>query len=108
MLQDVLNLLGFSEDDIDTVERLKVIIASVQQRLLLLIGGTEVPDKLSYIVTEVSVARYNRIGSEGISSHSVEGESVSFIEDDFAPYMTDIEAYLTSISGGTKGVVRFI
>lgn len=108
MLQDVLNLLGFSEDDIDTVERLKVIIASVQQRLLLLIGGTEVPDKLSYIVTEVSIARYNRIGSEGVSSHSVEGESMTYIEDDFAPYMTEIEAYLTSISGGTKGVVRFL
>jgi len=108
MLQDVLNLLGFSEDDIDTVERLKVIIASVQQRLLLLIGGTEVPDKLSYIVTEVSVARYNRIGSEGVSSHSVEGESMTYIEDDFAPYKTEIEAYLTSESGGTKGVVRFI
>lgn len=108
MLQDILNLLGLSSEDAETVERLRVIIASVQQRLLLLIGGTEVPDKLSYIVTEVSIARYNRIGSEGISSHSVEGESMTYIEDDFAPYKTDIEAYLTSISGGTKGVVRFL
>ena len=108
MLQDVLNLLGLSSEDAETVGRLTVIIASVQQRLLLLIGGTEVPAKLSYIVTEVSVARYNRIGSEGVSSHSVEGESMTFIEDDFAPYKTDIEAYLTSESGGTKGVVRFI
>ena len=108
MLQDVLNLLGLSSEDAETVGRLTVIIASVQQRLLLLIGGTEVPNKLSYIVTEVSVARYNRIGSEGVSSHSVEGESMTFIEDDFAPYKTDIEAYLTSESGGTKGVVRFL
>ena len=108
MLNDVLNLLGLSSEDGEAVGRLTVIIASVQQRLLLLIGGTEVPAKLSYIVTEVSVARYNRIGSEGVSSHSVEGESMTFIEDDFAPYKTDIEAYLTSESGGTKGVVRFI
>ena len=32
---------------------------------------------------DVSVIRFNKIGSEGLSSHTVEGESLSFAEDDF-------------------------
>ena len=50
-------------------------------------------EELSYIITEIAVVRYNRIGSEGLSSHSVEGESQSWSDTDFAPYQEEIDAY---------------
>ena len=46
----------------------------------------EIPDKLSYIIVEVVVKRFNKLGSEGLSSQSVEGLSMSFDLDDFAVY----------------------
>ena len=50
------------------------ILDSTQSRLKVLLGGVEPESDLEYIVIEVSIARYNRIGSEGLSTHTVEGE----------------------------------
>lgn len=79
-----------------------------EQRLKVLISSDEVPQELSYIVIEVSVARFNRIGSEGLSSHNVEGEQMTWSNDDFKPYAKDIEAYLKNKTNSTQGRVRFI
>ena len=68
----------------------------------------DVPDDLKYIVTDVSIMRFNRIGSEGLSSHSVEGESLSFASNDFEPYLDDIQSYLNAQKEATKGKVRFL
>lgn len=64
------------------------------QRLLNRLGMEEVPDELGYILVETTVKRWNRTGSEGASSHNVEGESVSYEADDFAAYEADISRYL--------------
>lgn len=57
---------------------------------------------------DVVIKRFNRIGSEGLASHTVEGESQVFAEDDFAEYEDDIQAYLDSLENATKGKVRFL
>lgn len=109
MLDQVKMLLGITDGDLD--ELLEQIIEMTTQRLLILLGGAEeVPEKLSYIVTDTAVRRYNRIGSEGLSSHTVEGETMSWPDDDFAPFEDDIQAYLDTLDdpGTTKGRVRFL
>jgi len=63
---------------------------------------------MDYIILEVSVIRYNRIGSEGLSAHSVEGESLSWSDNDFSGYMDDIRAYLDSLAEVKKGKVKFL
>lgn len=62
----------------------------------------------AHILVDVSVIRFNKIGSEGLSSHTVEGESLSFAEDDFANYRTDIQAYLDTQKDAVRGKVRFL
>jgi hypothetical protein len=52
--------------------------------------------------------RFNRIGSEGYSSHSVEGESVSISDNDFAGFMPEIQAWLDMQKESSRGKVRFI
>lgn len=90
-------------------ERLSAISKLVTARLCFKLGGLEdVPDELSYIVDEVSIARFNRIGSEGLSSHSVEGESMAWGDDDFAPYEEDLQEWLNRQEGTKRGKVRFI
>lgn len=100
-------LLGIPDDSRDAL--LTTIVSAVQARLLLLLGGaSEVPEGLAYIVPEVAVIRYNRIGSEGMSSHSVEGETVAYADNDFAGYMGEIEAYLDEQQTTKRGRVRFM
>ena len=74
-----------------------------------MLGGVETtPAELEYIIVEVAIIRFNRIGSEGISSHSVEGESQTFTDNDFKSYSNDIQAYLERQKNGTRGRLRFI
>lgn len=110
MLEKLIILLGFSEDDVtpDLEEKLELILDSVQARLKNLLGGLEIPDSMEYIVIEVAISRFNRIGSENMTSHSVAGESTTYIENDFDPYMDEIQAFLNSQEGHSIGKVRFI
>lgn len=106
MLESLKLLLGISENDRD--ELLKVLIALATQRLKNKLGGIEPPYELEYIIIDVVIVKYNRIGSEGISSHSVEGESLTFTDDDFAKFDKDIQDYLNSQKDSKSGKVRFL
>ena len=109
MLKNLKVLLGFTDDDANRDALLTLINEQASARLCLLLGGlSELPESLEYIVTEVSVARFNRIGSEGMTSHSVEGESLTFVEDDFAAFAEDIKAYLNAQTANKAGKVRFL
>ena len=105
ILENVKELLG-NPKNID--DKLNVIIELTQKRLGNLLSVKEVPEELEYIVVEVSVIRFTRIGSEGVSSHSVEGESMSFNDDDFDSYDKDIRSWLNNQSDLKKGRVRFL
>jgi hypothetical protein len=94
MLEQVLILLGISDPTEEVTSLLNTIISMTSQRLQLRLGVSAVPSELEYIVVEVSIVRFNRIGSERLSSHNVEGESMSWNnEDDFKPYLSEINAW---------------
>jgi hypothetical protein len=107
MLEQIKQLLGL-ENDSSRDDLLATIINLATARLKLLIGGIEPPEELEHIIIELAVARFNKIGSEGLSSHSVEGESLSFAENDFTPFMSEIQAFLDGQKENTRGKVRFI
>lgn len=106
MLNDLKIMLGIDDTDID--DKLRLIIANVTARLKLLLGGIEPPEDMNHIILEVSIIRFNRIGSEGMSSHSVEGESTSYADDDFNGFTDEIQAFLDMQKNSTRGKVRFI
>ena len=71
----------------------------------------EVPGELDYIIEEIVIRRYNRIGTEGMKSESVEGHRVDFyeLEKDFTPYEDIIDGYADEEQGNAKrGRVLFI
>lgn len=106
MVSDMMALLGL-KDDLQK-ELIEIIDKITRQRLAVLLGVDEVPENLEYIVTEVAVSRFNRVGSEGASSHSVDGESLAFLDDDFKPFEKEIAAYQSRTGGGQYGAVRFL
>lgn len=108
---DVLSLLSLSSLDDALLARISTIVSGVVSALSLRLGGRAVPEALAYVVRDVSLARYNRLGSEGASSHGVEGETMQWNRgDDFAPYTADIAAWgaLADEPAGAGGVVRFL
>lgn len=108
MLDKLKLLLGINANDATRDELLNLMLDMAQNRLLLIIGEEILPASLGHIVVDVALARYNRIGSEGLTSHTVEGETQTFTDDDFASYDDDIQAYMVSKGGDTPGRVRFI
>ena len=91
--QDYLKLIDSDttiEDKLDIIEKL------TNQRLAVLLGVdgvNNIPDKFSYITSAVVAARYVRIGNEGVSKYSQDGLDLSFPDDDFKTYMTEINGF---------------
>lgn len=84
-----------------TDQQLTVIYNIVEKRILirLLAHGIDVkavPKELDYILDELIIRRFNRIGSEGMESEktdSYSGGSVKYIKDDMAEFESDFKAY---------------
>ena len=75
--------------------QVEAIYNAIAERLLIRLDETEIPLSLEYVVDEATIRRFNRIGSEGMKSESVEGHSVTYIDgDELAPYESAIVAYL--------------
>ena len=90
LLNRIKVLLGVSENDALVSE----IIELTKEKILNYINKTELPNELEFVLIELSIQRYNRIGSEGIASESVDGKSVSY-EDDFETYKHYLDEYMT-------------
>lgn len=104
VIDNVKSLLGLSEES----EQLKTIISLTESRLKALLDVDVVPEALEYIETEVAIRRFNRIGSEGASAHSVEGESWTFSDNDFDAFADDIQAWRFKQKNQSRGKVRFL
>lgn len=106
MLDNLKMMLGI--DDAEQDVKLNLILSNTKSRLKLLLGGIEPPEEMNHIVLDVAIMRFNRIGSEGLASHSVEGESLTFSEHDFDGFANEIQAWLASQKENKRGKVRFL
>lgn len=88
--QRIKTLLDIKDDLQDGT--LDIIISNVSSHLKALLGK-DVPEKLNFIIEEISIRRFNRLGTEGMRSESVEGHNITFydLKDEFEPYMDVIE-----------------
>lgn len=108
MLSQLKTMLDISPDNTGLDAKLNILLENTTARLRNRLGGIEPPEDLEYIIVEVAIKRFNRIGSEGFSSQSVEGESLSFNGDDFEEFNEDIAEYLSKNSESGKGKLRFL
>ena len=79
LLNRIKVLLGIN--DYDNAELINEIIELTKSKILNYIDKTELPKELEFVLVELSIQRYNRIGSEGISSESIDGKSISYEAD---------------------------
>lgn len=110
MLSNLIILLGLDESELDDAmkAKLNLIISGATARLKLLLGGAEPPEEMNHIILDVSAARFNRIGSEGLTGHTVEGESLSFTDNDFSQFSDEIQAWLEQQTESKRGKLVFL
>lgn len=110
---NVKTVLGIQDSLQDDV--LDVLISNVSSHLLGLLKKVNkdisvIPSEINYIVEEITIRRYNRIGTEGAKSESVEGHTISFydLKDEFVPYQDIIDDYKDGSEDSAKrGKVTF-
>ena len=103
MLENIKMLLGISPLDTDLDNKLTLLINNTIARLKRKLGGIEPPEDMDDIILEVVIKRFNRIGSEGVSSHTVEGESVTYTDKDFDEFSGEIQSFLDDQKGSSRG-----
>jgi len=81
-IKTVLDIEDTLQDDV-----LDIFIDNVTSHLRIKLEK-DVPPELNFIIEEIVIRRYNRIGTEGMKSESVEGHGIDFYEldKDFTPY----------------------
>lgn len=98
ILKDVKTLIGIDDDLQDDV--LNVLIDGTINHLTIMLDINELPNELDFIVKDVTVKRYNRLGSEGYQYERVENHSINYSElDDFEPYKKILERYMEKSDG---------
>ncbi len=113
IVSKIKTLLGV--DDTIQDEALSIIVTNVGKHLLIRLKRVDkdievVPEELDFVVEEISIRRYNLLGSEGMKSESVEGHSINFldIQDYFIPYEGIIDDYREPNYSSGRGKVMFI
>lgn len=107
LLSTVKLYLGFNDTLQDAL--IQQIIEDVTQRVNNYVGETSLPTELEWIVKELTIIRYNRIGSEGFKSETEEGKSLSLRDDPFLDFVPELDKYLESKNQPAgRGRVKFL
>ena len=99
-------MLGITDDSRD--ELLAEIARLVAMPVLLHIKQNEVPGELEWIVVELAVARYNKIGAEGYTEEKSDNIQNKYEENTFNKYVPFLNEWIERNSEPTtEPKVRF-
>lgn len=107
MLDKIKRHLGITDSLQDDL--INDLIEDAQSHFLAISGADTVESKYDYIIKDVVILRYNRKGSEGMKTETVDGYSVTYETDDFKKYAWIFERdFGEDGSYREKGKVRFV
>ena len=108
MIERIKRLVGIRDTEQDEV--IEDIVELVSAHILSYIGSTTLPRPLNFIVVELSVRRYQRLGSEGMMSEETEGHRISFydLDKEMDPYLDILDEYRDENGKGRGGEVLFL
>lgn len=92
-----LDIKDNSKDDL-----LMILMNNAVSTVRIYLGVDELPEEMEFVAEELTVARYRKIGSEGISTEKVEELSTTFSIDDLNRYKGILNVYKDNHSLGGK------
>lgn len=84
-----LGITNYEQDDL-----LMILLNDAINYMTVYIGIDDIPTKLEFIAEEVTVKRYRRLGSEGISNEKIDVLSTTYNTDDFSEYKSIMDIYI--------------
>lgn len=104
-LQRIQNILNVDEKNLPILTELMNIQTDILMEKL---GSIPIPPALTFVVVETTIARYRRVGAEGITDKQVDTISNSYLDDLFEPYEGIISKYIDYPEDVSKRFVRMI
>lgn len=83
------NVLNVEEQNMSLLTELTQIQAELLAEKL----GKDIPENLTFIVVETTIARYRKVGAEGMSTKKIDVISNTYSDDLFEPYEDIIARY---------------
>ena len=91
-LDNIKVILSLTEDDTRD-ELLTVLCMNAINTINVYLGVSVLPDELSFVVDELVVARYRRLGAEGIDTEKIDVLSTKYTADNLKPYYALLDEY---------------
>src|SRR5699024_8418214 len=83
------NVLNVEEQNMPLLTELTQIQAELLAEKL----GKDIPENLTFIIVETTIARYRKVGAEGMSTKKIDVISNTYSDDLFEPYEDIIARY---------------
>ena len=91
-LDNIKVILSLTEDDTQD-ELLSVLCMNAVNSIDVYLGVSELPNELSFVVDELVVARYRKLGAEGIDTEKIDVLSTKYTADNLKPYYSILDEY---------------
>lgn len=89
-INNVKKILGLNDEKED--ELLTILINNAVSYIEVYLN-TELPQKLYFVAEELAVAKYRKLGSEGISTEKIDVLSTTYTSSDFNQYKKLLDEY---------------
>ncbi|MCD4839734.1 phage head-tail connector protein [Neobacillus sedimentimangrovi] len=87
-------ILALNNSDKDSI--LNEFIVNFTNAVNLYCGTETLPKELEFVVVECTIARYNRLGSEGLSQEQIDSIGSSYQSNIITPYLPYMDSYKNS------------
>jgi hypothetical protein len=101
-LENIKTVLNIESADDDAL--LEILMANAMNTIMVYLGVNvdEFPAQLNFIAEELTIARYRKIGAEGISTEKIDEISTTYSINDLNRYKDVLKAYKDNNLGGKK------
>ena len=99
-LERVKTLLSLTDNDKDVI--LTVLMSNAMNTVCTYIGVTNLPTELEFVVEELTVVKYRRLGAEGIDTEKIDVLSTKYVSDDLNPFKTILDQYIDKKMSGRR------
>jgi hypothetical protein len=99
-LMRIKTLLSLTDNSKD--ELLAILINNAMHTVCTYIGANELPNELTFVVEELTVVKYRRLGAEGIDTEKIDVLSTKYVVDELNPFKTILDQYIDKKMHGRK------
>ena len=100
-------LLGFEDDDSQD-EILAILLSNAVSTINVYLGVNELPNELEFVAEQLAIIKYNKLGSEGISTEKIDVLSTTYQADELASFKTILDSYKANNNLATTKRVKFL